>query len=135
MIGICAGGHIIKSRHCLGVCYNARSDLNSASWSLVVTEDSEASLAAILHHSIIKSQEEILTHFDSIPSKKGTKILIWNIRRARDGKTEIDFDSDSTDFRLPEIHLEELKQGLRNSASLRPEQNIPDMYYSLRVSQ
>ncbi|MEQ2310856.1 hypothetical protein AMECASPLE_013538 [Ameca splendens] len=99
------------------------------------TKDSEASLAAILHHSIIKSQEEILTHFDSIPSKKGTKILIWNIRRARDGKTEIDFDSDSTDFRLPEIHLEELKQGLRNSASLRPEQNIPDMYYSLRVSQ
>ncbi|MEQ2196616.1 hypothetical protein XENOCAPTIV_005801, partial [Xenoophorus captivus] len=41
---------------------------------------------------------------------------------------------DSTDFRLPEIHLEELKQGLRNSVSVRPEQNIPDMYYSLRVS-
>uniref|UniRef100_A0A3Q2CVN1 Morc S5 domain-containing protein n=1 Tax=Cyprinodon variegatus TaxID=28743 RepID=A0A3Q2CVN1_CYPVA len=94
---------------------------------------SEASLAAILEHSIIKSQEEILTHFDSIPSKKGTKILIWNIRRAKDGKTEIDFDSDSSDFRLPEIHLEELKQGLRNSGTLRPEQNIPDMYYSLRA--
>ncbi|KAM4732084.1 MORC family CW-type zinc finger protein 3 [Anableps anableps] len=106
---------------------------NQQTRSLVVTEDSEASLAAILQHSIIKSQEEILTHFDSIPSKKGTKILIWNIRRAKDGKTEIDFDTDSTDFRLPEIHLEELKQGLRNNGSLRPEQNIPDMYYSLRA--
>ncbi|XP_038142559.1 MORC family CW-type zinc finger protein 3 [Cyprinodon tularosa] len=106
---------------------------NQQTRSLVVTEDSEASLAAILEHSIIKSQEEILTHFDSIPSKKGTKILIWNIRRAKDGKTEIDFDSDSSDFRLPEIHLEELKQGLRNSGTLRPEQNIPDMYYSLRA--
>uniref|UniRef100_A0A3B3V053 MORC family CW-type zinc finger protein 3-like n=2 Tax=Poecilia latipinna TaxID=48699 RepID=A0A3B3V053_9TELE len=106
---------------------------NQQTRSLVVTEDSEASLAAILQHSIIKSQEEILTHFNSIPSKKGTKILIWNIRRAKDGKTEIDFDTDSTDFRLPEIHFEELKQGLRNNGSLRPEQNIPDMYYSLRA--
>lgn len=59
-----------------------RSDLNSASQSLVVTEDSEASLAAILKHSIIDSQEQILSHFDSITSKKGTKILIWNIRRS-----------------------------------------------------
>ncbi|PWA22271.1 hypothetical protein CCH79_00012590 [Gambusia affinis] len=97
------------------------------------TVDSEASLAAILQHSIIKSQEEILTHFDSIPSKKGTKILIWNIRRAKDGKTEIEFDTDSTDFRLPEIDFEDLKQGLRNNGSLRPEQNIPEMYYSLRA--
>lgn len=50
--------------------------------SLVVTEDSEASLAAILQHSIITSQEQIHAQFDSIPSKKGTKILIWNIRRS-----------------------------------------------------
>ncbi|XP_061883654.1 MORC family CW-type zinc finger protein 3b [Entelurus aequoreus] len=44
--------------------------------SLVVTEDSEASLAAILQHSIISSLENIHAHFDSIHSKKGTKILI-----------------------------------------------------------
>ncbi|XP_054595098.2 MORC family CW-type zinc finger protein 3 [Nothobranchius furzeri] len=101
--------------------------------SLVVTEDSEASLAAIFQHSIISSQEQILAHFDSITSKKGTKILIWNIRRAKDGKTEIDYDLDSTDFRLPEIQIKELKQGLWNSGLLRPEQNLPDMYYSLRA--
>lgn len=57
-------------------------DLNSVLQSLVVTEDSEASLAAILQHSIISSQEQIHAHFNSIPSKKGTKILIWNIRRS-----------------------------------------------------
>lgn len=58
-------------------------DLNSVLQSLVVTEDSEASLAAILQHSIISSQEQIHTHFDSMHSKKGTKILIWNIRRSK----------------------------------------------------
>lgn len=56
--------------------------LNSALQSLVVTEDSEASLAAILQHSIVTSQEQIHKHFDSIQSKKGTKIVIWNIRRS-----------------------------------------------------
>ncbi|XP_061581428.1 MORC family CW-type zinc finger protein 3 [Cololabis saira] len=106
---------------------------NQQTKSMVVTEDSEASLAAILKHSIINSKEQIHTHFDSIPCKKGTKILIWNIRRARDGNTEIDFETDPSDFRLPEIQTEELKKGLRNSGSLRPEQNIPDMYYSLRA--
>ncbi|KAM4555109.1 MORC family CW-type zinc finger protein 3 [Odontesthes bonariensis] len=106
---------------------------NQQTKSLVVTEDSEASLAAIFQHSIINSQEQIHAQFNSIPSKKGTKILIWNVRRAKDGKTEIDFESDDADFRLPEIQFEDLKTGLRNSGSLRPEQNIPDMYYSLRA--
>ncbi|XP_069027513.1 MORC family CW-type zinc finger protein 3 [Embiotoca jacksoni] len=101
--------------------------------SLVVTEDSEASLAAILQHSIINSQEQIHAHFDSIASKKGTKILIWNIRRAKDGKSEIDFETDTSDLRLPEIQIEELKKGLRNSGSFRAEQNIPEMHYSLRA--
>ncbi|XP_062281002.1 MORC family CW-type zinc finger protein 3 [Scomber scombrus] len=106
---------------------------NQQTKSLVVTEDSEASLAAILTHSIITSQEQIHTHFDSILSKKGTKILIWNIRRTKDGKPEIDFEYDSSDFRLPELQIEELKKGLRNSGSLKAEQNIPDMHYSLRA--
>uniref|UniRef100_A0AAQ5Y9L0 CW-type domain-containing protein n=1 Tax=Amphiprion ocellaris TaxID=80972 RepID=A0AAQ5Y9L0_AMPOC len=109
------------------------SVLNSLLQSLVVTEDSEASLAAILQHSIVSSLEQIQKHFDSILSKKGTKILIWNIRRAKDGKTEIDFETDPSDFRLPEIQIEELKKGPRKSGSLRPEHNIPDMHYSLRA--
>uniref|UniRef100_A0A671W4N9 Zgc:152774 n=1 Tax=Sparus aurata TaxID=8175 RepID=A0A671W4N9_SPAAU len=109
------------------------SDLNPVLQSLVTTEDSEASLAAILTNSIITSLEQIHTHFDSIPAKKGTKILIWNIRRAKDGNPEIDFDTDTTDFRLPPIQIEELRKGLRSSGTLRAEQNIPDMHYSLRA--
>ncbi|XP_055368457.1 MORC family CW-type zinc finger protein 3 [Betta splendens] len=101
--------------------------------SLVVTEDSEASLAAILQHSIISTREQIHAHFDSIPSKKGTKILIWNIRRAKDAKTEIDFETDVSDFRLPKIQIEELKKGLRSGGSARAEQSIPDLHYSLRA--
>ncbi|XP_034739098.1 MORC family CW-type zinc finger protein 3 isoform X1 [Etheostoma cragini] len=106
---------------------------NQQTKSLVVTEDSEASLAAILQHSIITSQEQLHAHFDSILLKKGTKILIWNIRRAKDGKPEIDFESNVSDFRLPEIQIEELKKGLRNSGSLRAEHDIPEMHYSLRA--
>lgn len=106
---------------------------NQQTNSLVVTNDSEASLAAILQHSIVSSQEQIQAHFDSISSKKGTKILIWNLRRAKDGNPEIDFESDPTDFRLPEIQIEELKKNLKNSGLLRAEQIIPDMHYSLKA--
>ncbi|XP_034546595.1 MORC family CW-type zinc finger protein 3 isoform X2 [Notolabrus celidotus] len=106
---------------------------NQQTKSLVVTEDSEASLAAILQNSILTSLEQIHAHFDSIHSKKGTKILIWNIRRAKDGKPEIDFETDRSDFRLPDIQIEELKKGLRNGGSFRAQQNIPDMHYSLRA--
>lgn len=106
---------------------------NQQTNSLVVTEDSEASLAAILKHSIISSHEQIQAHFDSILSKKGTKILIWNLRRAKDGKLEIDFENDPSDFRLPEIQIEELKRNMKNSGLLRAEQNIPDMHYSLKA--
>nr|XP_043896465.1 MORC family CW-type zinc finger protein 3-like isoform X4 [Solea senegalensis] len=101
---------------------------NQQTKSLVVTEDSEASLAAILQNSIISSLEQIHAHFDSMAFKKGTKIFIWNIRRTTDGKTEMDFDTDVSDLRLPEIQIEEMKKRLRNS-----EPNFPDMFYSLRA--
>lgn len=55
--------------------------------------------------------------------------------RAKDGKPEIDFETDVSDFRLPEIQIEELRKGLRSSGSQRAEHNIPDMHYSLRVSR
>ncbi|KAJ0049939.1 hypothetical protein NL108_005252 [Boleophthalmus pectinirostris] len=106
---------------------------NQQTKSLVVTEDSEASLAAILNHSIVSSQEQIQTHFDSIPSNKGTKILIWNLRRAKDGNPEMDFETDLTDFRLPEIQIKELQKSLKDSGGLRAEHNIPDMHYSLKA--
>ncbi|KAM4622208.1 MORC family CW-type zinc finger protein 3 [Polymixia lowei] len=106
---------------------------NQQTNTLVLTEDSEASLAAIHKHSLITSLEQLHAHFDSIPSKKGTKILIWNIRRAKDGKPELDFETDVHDIRMPDVQIEQLKKGLRSSGSQRIEQNIPDMEYSLRA--
>uniref|UniRef100_A0A8C7J9N1 CW-type domain-containing protein n=2 Tax=Oncorhynchus kisutch TaxID=8019 RepID=A0A8C7J9N1_ONCKI len=103
---------------------------------LVVTEDSEASLNAILTHSLIHTQQELLQHFDSILSKKGTKILIWNIRRNKDGKPELDFEIDEFDIRIPEIHSEETKSRGRKKSFPGPQRNdhtIPEMDYSLRA--
>ncbi|XP_041695022.1 MORC family CW-type zinc finger protein 3 isoform X2 [Coregonus clupeaformis] len=103
---------------------------------LVVTEDSEASLNAILTHSLIHTQQELLKHFDSILSKKGTKILIWNIRRNKDGKPELDFETDEFDIRMPEIHSEETKtRGRKKSfpGPQRTDHTIPEMDYSLRA--
>lgn len=46
----------------------------------------------------------------------------------------MDFETDVTDIRLPPIQIEELKKGLRSRGSLKVEQIVPEMQYSLRVS-
>ena len=64
--------------------------LTTPSQTLVVTEDSEASLKAILTHSLLNTKEEIQEQLDTIPGKKGTKILIWNIRRSTSSFSDLD---------------------------------------------
>ncbi|XP_027029054.2 MORC family CW-type zinc finger protein 3 isoform X1 [Tachysurus fulvidraco] len=108
---------------------------NQQTKSLVITEDSEASLRAILTHSLFHSESELQEQLDTIPGKKGTKILIWNIRRNKDGKPEFDFEVDKEDIRLPEIHSEEMegKAKRRYSGPQRTDHIIPEMDYSLRA--
>ncbi|KAM9495103.1 uncharacterized protein Hap1MRO34_015402 isoform 2-T2 [Clarias gariepinus] len=108
---------------------------NQQTKSLVITEDSEASLKAILTHSLFKSESELQEQLNSIPGKKGTKILIWNIRRNKDMKPEFDFEADEEDIRLPEIRSEEMEgKGKRRSYGLHRTDNIiPEMDYSLRA--
>ncbi|XP_060742532.1 MORC family CW-type zinc finger protein 3 isoform X2 [Tachysurus vachellii] len=108
---------------------------NQQTKSLVITEDSEASLRAILTHSLFHSETELQEQLDTIPGKKGTKILIWNIRRNKDGKPEFDFEVDEEDIRLPEIHSEEMegKAKRRYSGPQRTDHIIPEMDYSLRA--
>lgn len=48
---------------------------------MVITEDSLPSLEAILNYSIFNSEKDLLSQFDAIPGKKGTRVLIWNVRR------------------------------------------------------
>ncbi len=62
--------------------WDKKLPLTPASQTLVVTEDSEASLRAILKYSLLQSESELQEQLDSIQGKKGTKILIWNIRRS-----------------------------------------------------
>ncbi|XP_056132282.1 MORC family CW-type zinc finger protein 4-like [Lampris incognitus] len=106
---------------------------NQQNKSVVVTEDSEASLAAILKYSLLASLEQLHGHFDSIPSKKGTKIVIWNMRRTKEGNPELDFDTDIHDIGIPEVHTEETKKAPSSSRSVRAERNLPEMRFSLRA--
>ncbi|MBN3322946.1 MORC4 protein, partial [Atractosteus spatula] len=99
--------------------------------NLIVTEDSVASLNAILTHSLFSTQEELLEQFDTIPSKKGTKIIVWNIRRNKDGKPELDFETDKYDIRMPDIRPEEMRTGgkKRFPGPERTDQSVPEMDY------
>uniref|UniRef100_UPI00398E8413 MORC family CW-type zinc finger protein 4-like isoform X2 n=1 Tax=Pristiophorus japonicus TaxID=55135 RepID=UPI00398E8413 len=107
---------------------------NQQNKNLIVTEDSVPSLEAILKYSVFKSQEDLLAEFDAILSKKGTRIIVWNIRRNQDGKPELDFETDQFDIRIPDINCEE-STGKKKSYK-RPErqdQHVPESDYSLRA--
>lgn len=57
--------------------------------------------------------------------------------RNKDGKPELDFETDEFDIRMPEIHSEETKtRGRKKSfpGPQRTDHTIPEMDYSLRVS-
>ncbi|XP_051878502.1 MORC family CW-type zinc finger protein 3-like [Pristis pectinata] len=107
---------------------------NQQNKNLIVTEDSVPSLEAILKYSVFKSQEELLAEFDTIVGKKGTRIIIWNVRRNKDGKPELDFETDQYDIRIPDINCEENAGKKKNYK--RPErldQHVPESDYSLRA--
>ncbi|KYO38123.1 hypothetical protein Y1Q_0007245 [Alligator mississippiensis] len=100
-------------------------------------EDSVPSLEAILKYTLFNTEEELLSQFDAIPGKKGTRILIWNIRRNKDGKPELDFDTDRFDIRISDFNTEEAENPGRKL--LPPhlekiqESSAPETEYSLRA--
>ncbi|XP_014381833.1 MORC family CW-type zinc finger protein 4 isoform X2 [Alligator sinensis] len=104
---------------------------------MIVTEDSVPSLEAILKYTLFNTEEELLSQFDAIPGKKGTRILIWNIRRNKDGKPELDFDTDRFDIRISDFNTEEAENPGRKL--LPPhlekiqESSAPETEYSLRA--
>ncbi|XP_060688723.1 MORC family CW-type zinc finger protein 3 [Hemiscyllium ocellatum] len=107
---------------------------NQQNKNLIVTEDSVPSLEAILKYSIFNTEKELLAEFDTIISKKGTRIIIWNIRRNKDEKPELDFETDSLDIRIPDINSEDgagKKKTYRRPE--REDQHIPESDYSLRA--
>uniref|UniRef100_A0A8D0KPF5 MORC family CW-type zinc finger 3 n=1 Tax=Salvator merianae TaxID=96440 RepID=A0A8D0KPF5_SALMN len=94
--------------------------------------ESSASLKAILEHSLFPTEEELLAELDAIIGKKGTRIIIWNLRREKNEQTEFDFDTDKYDIRIP-ADIDEVigKRGYKKQE--RQDQIVPESDYSLRA--
>ncbi|XP_067404533.1 MORC family CW-type zinc finger protein 4-like [Emydura macquarii macquarii] len=109
---------------------------NQQNKKMIVTDDSGPSLEAILKHTLFTTEEELLAQFDAIPGKKGTRILIWNIRRNKDGKPELDFDTDKYDIRISDFSTEESENAGRKILPCLEkvqESSAPETEYSLRA--
>ncbi|XP_051047876.1 MORC family CW-type zinc finger protein 3 [Phodopus roborovskii] len=93
--------------------------------------ESKASLAAILEHSLFSTEQKLLAELDAIMGKKGTRIIIWNLRSYKNA-TEFDFEKDKYDIRIPE-DLDETagKKGYKKQE--RTDQIAPESDYSLRA--
>ncbi|XP_040606370.1 MORC family CW-type zinc finger protein 3 isoform X2 [Mesocricetus auratus] len=93
--------------------------------------ESKASLTAILEHSLFSTEQKLLAELDAIMGKKGTRIIIWNLRSYKNA-TEFDFEKDKYDIRIPE-DLDETagKKGYKKQE--RMDQIAPESDYSLRA--
>ncbi|XP_007646790.1 MORC family CW-type zinc finger protein 3 isoform X1 [Cricetulus griseus] len=93
--------------------------------------ESKASLTAILEHSLFSTEQKLLAELDAIMGKKGTRIIIWNLRSYKNA-TEFDFEKDKYDIRIPE-DLDEAagKKGYKKQE--RMDQIAPESDYSLRA--
>uniref|UniRef100_F6RJC4 MORC family CW-type zinc finger 3 n=1 Tax=Monodelphis domestica TaxID=13616 RepID=F6RJC4_MONDO len=98
---------------------------------LLNVSESKASLRALLEHSLFSTEQKLLAELDAIMGKKGTRIIIWNLRRDNNGITEFDFDMDKYDIRIPEDLDETGKKGYKKQE--RMDQIVPESDYSLRA--
>ncbi|CAN2387567.1 zinc ion binding [Pristimantis euphronides] len=98
---------------------------------LVTTPNSDANLQAILRHSLLKTQKELLVEMDAIFGKKGTRIIIWNLRMDKNGQSEFDFMVDKYDIRIPDEFDGASKKGYKKQE--RTDHVAPDSDYSLRA--
>ncbi|CAN8197051.1 unnamed protein product [Coccothraustes coccothraustes] len=99
----------------------------------IISEPAESrnSLRAILSHSLFSTEEKLLAELDAIIGKKGTRIIIWNLRKDKNDKPEFDFDKDKYDIRIPEDLDETGKRGYKKQERL--DQIVPESDYSLRA--
>ncbi|CAN0226292.1 unnamed protein product [Lampetra fluviatilis] len=96
-------------------------------------EDREVSLRDILHYSLFRTEQQLLTELSAIQTRTGTKIIIWNLRQNRAKSLELDFETDKYDILIPHDLVEE-QLGLNNRQSYGERQRqMPDSEYSLRA--
>ncbi|CAH1227222.1 MORC3 [Branchiostoma lanceolatum] len=97
---------------------------------MLKTVDSDPSLEAITKYSIFKSKQQLMEQFKMIPGRKGTRIVIYNIRRTRDGRPEFDF-TDEKDIKIPDDVIDEQAGKFRRQD--RRQDYSPECDYSLRA--
>nr|XP_033805485.1 MORC family CW-type zinc finger protein 3 [Geotrypetes seraphini] len=99
---------------------------------LVKNSDSAVNLSAILKHSLFSTERDLLAELDAIIGKKGTRIILWNLRSDKRGRPEFDFNKDKYDIRIPD-DLDDItgKRGYRKQD--RIDQVPPESDYSLRA--
>ncbi|XP_074551704.1 MORC family CW-type zinc finger protein 3-like [Halichoeres trimaculatus] len=101
-----------------------------------VREDQQASLEAILQYSPYRTQDELLQEISVITSlqsttKTGTRIIIWNLRRTSNEKTELDFKQDPDDIQFPPDVSDSSDDTAQQPGELPA--HIPESSYSLRA--
>ncbi|PVD28371.1 hypothetical protein C0Q70_10958 [Pomacea canaliculata] len=73
----------------------------------IKSQESRNNLDAILKHTPFKTEQDIKEELRSINRNRtgtGTKIILYNLKRLKNGKLELDFESDNADIRNPEAH-------------------------------
>lgn len=124
------------------VCFESvpQSDRPMMLGNLRVSEQYQASLQAILRHSLFTTEEALLTELNTINSTgstgaTGTRIIIWNLRRCTispEEKTlEFDFEQERYDIQIPSNVYEKKDENYRHAKSST--EAIPDSVYSLRA--
>lgn len=66
--------------------------------------ESKNSLKAILTHSLFSTEEKLLAELDAIMGKKGTRIIIWNLRRYDETQLLISFVSFALSLQCMQVH-------------------------------
>ncbi|XP_034550356.1 MORC family CW-type zinc finger protein 3a [Notolabrus celidotus] len=101
-----------------------------------VRDEQQASLKDILTFSPFKTQKELLIEIEAIKSSfsgsnTGTRIIIWNLRRTAADKSELDFETDRYDIRIPSDLYESMN--VTDSQRGIVPSHIPKSSYSLRA--
>uniref|UniRef100_UPI00398F80F8 MORC family CW-type zinc finger protein 3-like n=1 Tax=Pristiophorus japonicus TaxID=55135 RepID=UPI00398F80F8 len=99
----------------------------------LITESMQSSLKAILQHSLFSTEKELQAELDAISGKRGTRIIIWNVRETKDGKPEFDFEFDKYDIRIPGDISDDSSGKKKYKRQERMDQIVPESDYSLRA--
>ncbi|XP_072019625.1 MORC family CW-type zinc finger protein 3-like [Amphiura filiformis] len=107
------------------------------SWTLdnqiIQSEEDADSLEAILQHSIFKTQAELFEQFEKIDIQKGTRIIIYNLKRDVSNRLEFDFMKESQDIIIAEEYDLTHPEVIVVEPDNKNKSDIPEHTYSLRA--